>query len=153
MFRKRILIPYNFKPRDEKSIHYALRSFAGDNSIFISLLHLHAPISKIGAFSLGKNELIKTLGKKITDFRQKEDEFFKLKELFLENNFTDEQVNIIFKPKQESIAKDIVNLVKDKNYSTVILNRSPGKRIVTFGQSVSIKVISSLKEREIIILT
>jgi len=153
MFRKRILIPYNFKPRDEKSIHYAIRSFAGDKSVYISLLHLHAPISKIGAFSLGKNELIKTLGKKITDFRQKEDEFFKLKELFLENNFTEEQVDIIFQPKQESIAKDIVNLVKDKNYSTVILNRAPGKRIVTFGESVSIKLISSLKEKEIIILT
>ena len=152
MFRKKVLIPYNFKPRDEKSIHYALKNFAGDDSIFVSVLHLHAPIPKIGAFSLGKNELIKSLGKKITDFRQKEDEFYKLKSLFLENNFAEDQLDFIFQPKQESIAKDIVNLMKEKNYSTIVLNRSPKKRIATFGESVSIKVISSLKDKEIIIL-
>ncbi|GAB6888950.1 hypothetical protein JCM13304A_24500 [Desulfothermus okinawensis JCM 13304] len=152
MFRKKILIPYNFKPRDEKSIHYAIKNFSGDNSIFISVLHLHSPIPKIGAFTLGKSELIKNLGKKITDFRQKEEEFFKLKELFLENNFSEEQLEFLFTPKKESIAKDILEVIKNKNFSTIILNRASGKRISTFGESVSMKLISLLKDKEIIIL-
>ncbi len=153
MFRKKILIPYSFSQRDEKSIHYAIKNYAGDNTIFLSILYLHAPIPKVGTFTLGRENLIKKMGKEIIDFRQKEDELFKVKEQFLENNFNSDQVEILFLEKKNSVAKDIVEIVTQGKFTTIVLNRSPGKRIATFSESVSLKIISSLKGREIIILT
>ena len=78
------------------------------------ILHLHAPMPKIGTFTLGKDNLIKKLGKKITDFRQKEEEFYKIKEQFLENNFSDKQVELLFIQRKNSVAKDIIEIITKK---------------------------------------
>lgn len=153
MMIKKILVPYNFKLRDEKCIHYVLKNFSSEDPILVTLLHIHAPIPEISHFALDKRSLIKGIGRKITDFKQKEDEFLKIKNLFLENDFSEEKVEFLFVPKQYSIAKDIIELVNKHNFTTIILNRSPKKRIATFTESVSMKLITSLKDKEIIILT
>lgn len=75
------------------------------------------------------------------------------KENLLENGFSENQIHCIFKPKKKDIAGEIIDLASNGNHDLIVMNRKPGKVKRFFTGSVFNKVVSTLKDKTVCLVT
>jgi hypothetical protein len=75
------------------------------------------------------------------------------REKLIQKGFSSNRVHYIFRALNKDVAQDIVGLVTDKAFDMVILNRNPGKITRFFTGSVSNKVMKSLKQVDVYVVT
>jgi len=71
----------------------------------------------------------------------------------LERGFSKDRIHTVFEPKKKDIAGDIVDLALKGRFNVVVLNRKPGKIARFFTGSVFNKVVTSLKETTVCIVS
>ena len=63
------------------------------------------------------------------------------------------QIHTIFRPRKKDIASEIMNLNRDTNFDVIVLNRKASRVTRFFSGSVSNKVLMTLKETTVCIVS
>ena len=159
MLRKKMLVLYNFSRQDERILSYLVENYLDRKSVRITLLHVYTALQKYTQLRRGAGEgpSFKGAGQKtgmrITEFRKKEEELQRISSYLQDEGFSPEQISILFTPKVNSLAQDIVDIVGEQGYNTVLLSYGPVKAKYFLAERLEDKLLNKLKDKEIIFLT
>lgn len=154
MARQKVLVPYNFTRYDQKAVEFIIRTFVHVKGIEFTLFHAYTPLPEIetdASAVLGR--LKGTMLSLATELRKQESFLKGARKRLLDNGFSDDQLDYVFKPMDKEIPDEIVEKALRDKYDIIILNRKPGKISRLFGRSVSGKVLSSLKDIAVCIIS
>lgn len=151
MANLKVLIPYNFTKGDENVLDFVLMRYGKEKSISISIMHVYIPLPKI---EVSDKTVMARLMENMTYLRQKindaETALAAAKKKLVAAGFSEDHVNVIFKEQGKDVATDIIDLVRQEQYTTVILNRQPNQITRFFTPSISKKVSRVLSDIDII---
>jgi hypothetical protein len=154
MDKQKALVPYNFTNYDEKALDFVTRRFADDKGVEVTLFNAYTPVPKI---ELRKSQIMEKISSNLAYLQQKiyEHEIWikQAREKLIQNGFSSNRVHYIFRALNKDVAQDIIDLVLDKGFDMVILNRNPGKITRFFTGSISNKVMKSLKQVDVYVVT
>jgi hypothetical protein len=154
MATQKILMPYNFTAHEEKALDFIVNTFAHREDVKITLLNTYAPLPKIDTAA---DPVLYRMRNSISylseDIRQKEAGLKSVKEYFLENGFSDDQVDYIFKEREKSIVGEIIDAVSKGRYRVLVLSRQSGKVTRLFARSLHSRALQALKNVTICIAT
>ncbi len=153
MAARKILVPFNFAPKDEKALHFVIKQFSGDRYSEVTLFHVYQPIPEIDGYDPSLRRLRATMASLSGELRLQEN---KLKEIIrdlIDSGFMEDQLKYIFRPKKKSIPEEIVNIVNELHYDTLVLTTNPKRLAYSFGKSVHDYAINNLKNVLICIIT
>ena len=154
MDKQKVLVPYNFTNYDEKALDFVTRRFANDKEVEVTLFNAYARVPKI---ELRRSQIMEKISSNLAYLQQKiyeqENCIKQAREKLIQNGFSSNRVHYIFRALNKDVAQDIVDLVLDKSFDMVILNRNPGKITRFFTGSVSYKVMKSLKHVDVYVVT
>lgn len=154
MSSQKILLPYNFTSYDQKALDFAIRSFAHQKDVEITLFNAYTPVPDIEVRGSPVMETMRrNLGYLSQKIKEQEDELKVVRNKLLEKGFSKDRIHTIFEPKKKDIAGDIIDLALKGRFNVVVLNRKPGKIIRFFTGSVFNKVVTSLKEATVCIVS
>ena len=154
MARRHLLVPYNFSNEDEKSLKLVIRRYAQEADVEVTLIHLYTPVPEV---DVRNNPIMEKMSANLAYLKQKqnenEDALEAARKRLVENGFKDDQVHTVFRPIRRDVASDIIDYAEKERVSLVVLNRSPERITRFFVRSVSDKVISRLKDIEVVVVT
>jgi len=154
MASQKILLPYNFTSHDQKALDFAIRSFAHQKDVELTLFNAYTPVPEIEVRGSPVMETMRgNLGYLSQKIKEQEDELKVVRNKLLEKGFSKDRIHTVFEPKKKDIAGDIVNLALKGRFNVVVLNRKPGKITRFFAGSVFNKVVTSLKEATVCIVS
>ena len=141
-----VLVPSNFMTNDDKSLLFVIQKYTLDKDVRVTLFHAYTPIPTI---DVRNNPIMEKMSGNLSYLKQfqkaKEEELQAAKEKLVKGGFAASQVDYIFTPLKNDIATDIINLVRDRKFNAVVMNRNPNKIARFFIRSVSKKVSDGLK--------
>ncbi|MBW1804045.1 MAG: universal stress protein [Deltaproteobacteria bacterium] len=143
----KILVPYNFSAHEEKALDWTINAFAGDTDNKITLFNVYAPLPVIDMDA--NPELGKMRGGMVSlseEVRQKEGGLKSAKQHLLENGFSDDQIDYVFKEREKDVAQEIIDTILKGHYRVLVLSRQSGKVTRLFSRSVHTKVLSTVKD-------
>jgi hypothetical protein len=154
MDKQKVLVPYNFTNYDEKALDFVTRRFADDKGVEVTLFNAYTRVPKI---ELRRSQIMEKMSSNLAYLQQKiyeqENCIKQAREKLIQNGFSSNRVHYIFRALNKDVAQDIVDLVLDKAFDMVILNRNPGRITRFFTGSVSYKVMKSLKHVDVYVVT
>ncbi|MGD9082374.1 MAG: universal stress protein [Desulfobacterales bacterium] len=154
MDKKKVLVPYNFTNYDEKALDFVTRRFADDKGVEVTLFNGYTPVPKI---ELRNSLIMEKISSNLAYLQQKiyehETGIKQAREKLIQNGFSSNRIHYIFRALNKDVAHDIVDLVLDKGFDVVVLNRNPGKITRFFTGSISNKVMKSLKKVDVYVVT
>jgi hypothetical protein len=154
MARDRILVPYNFSPQDAKAVDFVARYMVRGPDTEVTLFHAHAPLPE---FDTGDKVVTGKLKENLSYLKQKikeqESALGEAVERLVHSGFSRGQVKCVFRPRRKDVACDIIEMTHKEGVQTLVLNRLPGRITRYFTQSVSGKVMSSLKNVTVCVVT
>ena len=154
MASQKILIPYNFSDIDQKALDFAINTFKSREESRITLLHIYIPLPNIETdTSTVMGRLSSSMHFLTNELKGKEKAIQSTKSYLVEKGFSDAQVDFIFRPRTKNVADEIIDTANNGNYDVVILSYRPHRITRAFVQSVHNKVIASLKDRAVCIVT
>ncbi|MBU0734520.1 MAG: universal stress protein [Proteobacteria bacterium] len=154
MVGKRVLVPFNFTDYDERALHYVIRTFAGQERIFIMLFHVYTPLPELDGYSspsLGR--LKSTIASMWQEVREKEKDLKRVKEDLVENGFHESQIAYQSKPGTRNLGAEIVEMARHGDYDIVVISQKPRKASRAFRRKVHDVLLSGLVNTEIVIIT
>lgn len=153
MGEKRILFPYNFTLKDREALDCIIETYGKYADATVTVFHSYVPVPQI---AVGSDTIMDKMNNNINYLRQKaaeeEKKIAEIQKLLINGGFRESQVNYLYLPRKNDTAKDIVNLVRERAFNTVVLSRSGGVAGF-FKGSVFNKVVTALKDVTIVIVT
>jgi len=153
MDENKILFPYNFTDMDKKALDFVVQTYVKHDNVSVTLFHAYTPIPEI---ILSKKSVMERMSSNLHYLRQQviaqESRIMEVKEHLLDSGFQNSQVNYLYLPKKMDLARQIIILVRDEGYNTIVLTRS-GTVIGFFKASVFNKIVTTLKNVNITIIT
>jgi hypothetical protein len=154
MASQKILLPYNFTSYDQKALDFVIRSFALQKDVELTLFNAYTSVPDIEVRGSPIMETMRgNLGYLSQKIKEQEDELKVVRDMLFEKGFSKERIHIVFEPKKKDIAGDIVDLALKGRFNMVVLNRKPGKIARFFTGSVFNKVVTSLKDTTVCIVS
>jgi hypothetical protein len=154
MDRQKVLVPYNFTNYDDKALDFVIRRFADDKGVEVTLFNAYTPLPKI---EFRSSPIMEKMSSNLAYLQQKiheqETGIKQAREKLFQNGFSSDRVHYIFKALNKDVAQDIIDFVLGNEFDVVVLNRNPGKITRFFTVSVSNKVMKSLKEVAVYVVT
>jgi len=152
---QKILVPYNFMPYDQKSLDFITRTFADRETVEVSLFYSYTPVPEIESQKSPVMERLKSnLSFMATKIKEQEDGLNSVREGLLKSGFDDGRVQVIFKPKKKKdVAAEIINLVMERGFNMIVLNHKPGKVSHFFTGNVFSKIVSTLQDITVCVIT
>jgi hypothetical protein len=150
----KILLPYNFAPYEEKALDFAIAAFSDQEDTKITLFNAYTPLPVIDMDA--NPEVAKMRGAMASlseELREKEEGLKSARQHLIDNGFSEEQVDYIFKEKEKSVYEEIVDEVRKGHFRVLLLARQPGKVGRLFGRSIHTKVLSTIKDLTVCITT
>ncbi|MGD9334250.1 MAG: universal stress protein, partial [Desulfobacterales bacterium] len=139
---------------DEKALDFVTRRFADDKGVEVTLFNGYTPVPKI---ELRNSLIMEKISSNLAYLQQKiyehETGIKQAREKLIQNGFSSNRIHYIFRALNKDVAHDIVDLVLDKGFDVVVLNRNPGKITRFFTGSISNKVMKSLKKVDVYVVT
>ena len=154
MASQKILLPYNFTSNDQKALDFVIRSFAHQQDVELTLFNAYTSVPDIEVRGSPIMEMMRgNLSYLSQKIKEQEDELMVVRNKLLENGFSKDRIHTVFEPKKKDIAGEIVDLALKGRFNVVVLNRKPGKIARFFTGSVFDKVVTSLKETTVCIVS
>ena len=154
MAAQKILLPYNFTPLDQKAMAFANSTFSRFEDVEITLLHAYTPLPELEAESTSVMGKLKGdlsyLSQKIM---QQETELKAVEERLIEDGWAPNRINTVFKPRKKDIASEIIEFATKDKFSVIVISHKPGKASRFFTGSVFNKVVSTLKDITVCIVS
>ena len=151
---QRILLAYNFSSLDQKAIEFVTSAFAHLEGVELTVFHAFTPLPEIETdASLVTGKLKGSLSFLSQQIMQRELDLKAVTEHLASYGFAAERVHTIFKPRKKDIATEIINLARDTKFDAIVLNRKAARVTRFFSGSVSHKVIMTLKDTTVCIVS
>jgi len=151
---QKILVAYNFTHLDQKAIEFVTSTFAHLDGVEITFFHAYTPIPEIDTqASTVTGKLKSSLSYLSQQIMQRENDLKGVIENLSKNALANCQIHTIFKPRKKDIASEIINLNRDTNFDVIVLNRKASRVTRFFSGSVSHKVLMTLKETTVCIVS
>jgi nucleotide-binding universal stress UspA family protein len=150
----KILLPYNFTSYDKKALDFVCRTFSDKKEAEVTLFNAYTPVPTIEMRGSPIMEQMKNnLSYLSQRVKEQEDALHVIKNHLLGKGFSEDNIDIVFEPKNRDVAGDIIDLAQDGRFNVVVLNRKPGKIARFFAGSVSSKVVAALKNVTVCIVS
>ncbi len=154
MAAQKILVPYSHTSHNEKALDFLVSTFGGREGFKVTLFSTYAPLPDIN-ITLSP-ELEKMRGGLVSlqeELREREAGLEATRRYLMENGFTEDQVDYVFKPREQSIPDEIIETATKGHYRVVVLTGKAGGRGVNriFARSVHQKVLSALSDTTVCI--
>lgn len=150
----KILLPYNFTSYDKKALDFVCRTFSDKKEAEVTLFNAYTPVPTIEMRGSPIMEQMKNnLSYLSQRVKEQEDALHVIKNHLLGKGFSEDNIHIVFEPKNRDVAGDIIDLAQDGRFNVVVLNRKPGKIARFFAGSVSSKVVAALKNVTVCIVS
>lgn len=154
MDHQKILFPYNFTSFDRKALDFVIHTFAGKKEAEITLFNTYTPAPNI---EMQGSPVMEKMKDNVYYMKQRvmeqENELKSIKNLLLENGFSTNQIQIAFEPKKKDVAGDIIDFTQVGQFDIVVLNRKPGKIARFFAGSVSSKILATIKNAVVCVVS
>jgi nucleotide-binding universal stress UspA family protein len=151
---QKILLAYNFSSLDQKAIEFVTSAFAHIEGVEITVFHAFTPLPDIEAeASLVTGRLKGSLSYLSQQILQRENDLKAVTEYLARNGFAAERIHTVFRARKKDVATEIINLTRDTKFDTVVLNRKAARVTRFFSGSVSHKVIMTLKDTTVCIVS
>ena len=151
---QKILLPYNFTRRDQKAIDFVTSAFAQIEGVEITIFHAYTPVPDIETdASLITGKLRGSLSYLSQQIMQKENDLKSVSEKLAQHGFTADRIQTVFRPRKKDIAGEIINLTRDTRFDVIVLNRKATRVTRFFSGSVSNKVVMTLKDTAVCIVS
>jgi hypothetical protein len=149
-----ILLPYNFTDLDNKALEFVSQTFSHVQEVQVTLFNVYTSVPSI---PMKDSPIMKKMQENLNHLNQlivKQEEALKqAKEILVSKGFSENSVSIVFKPKTKDIASHIIEAAINKQHDAIVINRKSGKISRFFTGSVCNKVITSLKDITICIVS
>jgi nucleotide-binding universal stress UspA family protein len=156
MAKQRILLPHNFADYDHRALDFVIRTFSHHPDIEITLFNAYQPLPDI-ATQVHQAPVLDKLKSNISALKKQlnnqEQSLKDAKQNLINYGFKEEQVNYIFKPRKKDTAAEIIDLATREKFDMVIINHKPGKVTRFFTGSVFQKVVNTLKNTAVCVVT
>lgn len=154
MAKEKILLPYNFTPYDEKAADFVIQTYGGRQDVLLTLFNAYIDAPEI---ETDANPIMSKMRSNLHYIAQavaeQEVKLKELKQKFMGNGFSENQINIVFQPKKNDTASDIIRLAEKGKYNVVVLNHKPGQISRFFAGSVFNKVVTHLRSTAVCIVS
>lgn len=154
MAGRKVLIPYNFTPADEKALDFVITNFADRENVKITLFHAYNPAPEI---DMKSSPVMDRMAGNLTYLRRKvsenEEALKSAKKKLIKTGFPENRVEHLFQPKAKDIGSDIASTALKGGFDIVVINRKPGGITKFFTGSVFEKVVSGLKDVTVCVVT
>ena len=154
MSNRKILVPYNFTAYDQKALNFVMRTFAHLEDVEVTLFNAYTPAPEI---DMRGSPIMETMRSNIhflsSKIQEQEEDLKAAKKHLLENGFSEHQVKYVFKPRKKDIATEIISFAEDDNFDLIVINHTPGKLAHFFTMNVFNKVVNSLKDKTVCVVT
>jgi hypothetical protein len=154
MSTQKLLLPYNFSNSDRKALEFTISTFGMRKDVVVTLFHAYQLLPGVEVHDKHVTDRLRGgmayLQTKISDL---EKEFLSIKEELIQGGFLKEQIKELFKPRKKDVADEIIELNNIERFNCIVLNRRHGKIGRFFTGSVHQKLISSLKNVSLCIVT
>jgi len=154
MAEQKILIPYNFTISEGKALDFAIDNFAHRKNVRITLFNAYTPFPEIDLTASPElRKIERGIAFLADEVKKKEEGLISARRHLLQNGFSDDQVDYVFKKKEKSIAEEIVDQILKGHFRMLVLSHQAGKVTRLFTRSVHDKVLSVLKDITVCIAT
>jgi len=151
---QKILLAYNFTRLDQKAIDFVSSAFAHIERVDITIFHTFTPVPD---FDTGAGQVTGKLKGSLSylsqQIMQRENDLKSVSEKLAQNGFTADRIHTIFKPRKKDIAGEIINLTRDTKFDAIVLNRKATRVARFFSGSVSNKIVMTLKDTTVCIVS
>ena len=154
MATQKLLLPYHFTHLDQKALNFVTDTFGKLENIAVTVFHAYTPIPEIDTDATSVTGKLKGslsyLSQKIKEYEALLDE---VKDQLVEGGFPENRVDCIFRPRKKDIAAEIIDLVTSDKFDIIVLNRKHARATRFFSGSISHKVVMTLKDVTVCIVS
>ena len=151
---KKILVPYNFRPEDKRSIAFVAQTFSQNAAVDITLFNAFTPIPELATKESTVMDRVKGnlsyLQQQQNELKQ---ELAQIRNTLVEEGFADDRVHTIFKIRKLDVAGEIIAAARDGLIDMVVLTRKQGRVAGFFTSSVFQKVVLALKHTTVSVVS
>ncbi len=154
MATQKLLLPYHFTRLDQKALDFVTDTFGKLENISVTVFNVYTPIPEIetdAASVTGKLKgSLSFLSQKIKENETLLDE---VKAKLVECGLPEDRVDCIFRPRKKDIASEIIDLATRDDFDIIVLNRKHARVTRFFSGSTSHKVVMTLKDVAVCIVS
>jgi len=151
---QKILLPYNFTILDKKAIDFVSETFSHLEDVEIMLFHAYTPAPNIETpDTLVTGKLKSSMNFLTQKIMQQEHELEAIKKQLVINGFATSRIHISFKPRKKDVASEILDFAAQQKIDVIVINHKPGKATRFFTGSVFNKIVSTLKDTTVCIVS
>ena len=154
MATQKLLLPYHFTHLDQKALNFVTNTFGKLENISVTVFNAYTPIPEIDTDATSVTSKLKGslsyLSQKIKEYEALLDE---VKDKLIEGGFPENRVDCIFRPRKKDIASEIIELATSDKFDIIVLNRKPARVTRFFSGSISHKVVMTLKDVTVCIVS
>ena len=146
MATQKLLLPYNFTSFDKKALDFVINCFGKLDDIEVTVFNAYTPVPEIDTdTSLVTGKLKGSLSYLSQKILEQETELNTIKQLLVDNGFSDGRVHTVFQPRKKDVAGEIIDIATANDFNIIVISHKPGKATRFFTGSRYSKVISALK--------
>jgi nucleotide-binding universal stress UspA family protein len=149
----KILLPYNFSALDQKAVSFAIQMFKPMEGADITVFHAYTPLPGIEIKTGMVTEKMKGSLRHLSQQLIEQENILKTVALNLSQSGFPNRAHALFKPRKKDIANEIIETARDMQFEFIILNRKHERITRFFSSSVSQKIITTLTNTNICIVT
>ena len=151
---QKILVAYNFTGLDQKALDFVANAFGHLAGIEITIFHAYTPLPEIEAeASLVTGKLKGSLSYLSQQIIQRENDLKAVVAKLRQDGFPEARINTVFKPRKKDIASELIELTRDTKFDVMVLSRKSARVTRFFSGSVSNKVLMTLKDMTVCIVS
>ena len=151
---QKILVAYNFTNLDQKALDFVTNAFGHLEGVEITIFHAFTPVPDIETqASVVTGKLKGSLTYLSQQIMQRENDLKRVTEKLAANGFDESRIHTVFKPRKKDIASEIIGLTRDAKYDAIVLNHKVARVARFFSGSVSNKVVMTLKDTAVCIVS
>jgi nucleotide-binding universal stress UspA family protein len=154
MATQKLMLPYHFTHLDQKALNFVTDTFGKLENIAVTVFHAYTPIPEIDTDATSVTGKLKGslsyLSQKLKEYEALLDE---VKGKLIEGGFPENRVDCIFRPRKKDIASEIIELATSDKFDIIVLNRKHARVTRFFSGSISHKVVMTLKDVTVCIVS
>ena len=151
---QKILVAYNFTNLDQKALDFVTNAFVHLEGVEITIFHAFTPVPDIETqSSVVTGKLKGSLTYLSQQVMKRENDLKRVTEKLAANGFDESRIHTIFKPRKKDIATEIISLTRETKFDAIVLNHKIARVARFFSGSVSNKVVMTLKDTAVCIVS
>ena len=154
MATQKLLLPYNFTRLDQKALDFVTNIFGKLENIAVTVFNAYTPIPEIETDATSVTGKLKgNLSYLLQKIKENEALLDEVKDKLTEGGFSQNRVNCIYRPRKKDIATEIIEQATSDKFDFIVLNRKPARVTRFFSGSISHKVVMTLKDVTVCIVS